>query len=161
VLQAGVVGRPHGLDGSFYVVRPDVSLLAVGAVLSVGGVTTAVERRAGTDARPIVRLASCVQRDDAEALRGEALLAPDAEPAPLGPDEYLAADLEGARVLDGERELGTVTALIVLPSCECLSVRRPSGAELLVPLVHDAIRSIDVDAGLIDVDARFLGEGAA
>jgi 16S rRNA processing protein RimM len=117
-----------------------------------------VERRAGTDAKPIVRLASCAQRDDAAALRGEALLAPEAEPRALGPDEYLAGDLEGARVVDGERELGTVAALMVLPSCECLSVTRPSGSELLVPLVRDAIRSIDLDARLIDVDARFLGE---
>jgi predicted dinucleotide-binding enzyme len=34
---------------------------------------------------------------------------------------------------------------------------KPLDRELLVPLVRDAIRAIDVDGGRIDVDARFLG----
>ena len=46
-----------------------------------------------------------------------------------------------------------------LPSCEVLEVDRPDGSELLVPLVRDAIRSIDVEARRIDVDLGFLGEG--
>jgi ribosomal 30S subunit maturation factor RimM len=37
-------------------------------------------------------------------------------------------------------------------------VARPDGAgELLVPLVRDAIRSIDVERRVIDVDREFLG----
>jgi 16S rRNA processing protein RimM len=67
--------------------------------------------------------------------------------------------LEGARVFDGEHELGVVRRLLALPSCECLEVERASGAgDLLVPLVRDAIRSVDVGAARIDVDLRFLGE---
>jgi len=49
--------------------------------------------------------------------------------------------------------------MAALPSCEVLEVDRPDGSELLVPLVRDAIRSIDVAARRIDVDLRFLGEG--
>jgi len=160
VRRAGVVGRAHGLDGSFYVAQPQAELLAVGAALSVDGVTATVVRRAGLDARPIVRLSICDDRGAAEGLRGHDLLAVDEQPEPLGPDEYLAEDLEGARVVDGERELGVVAGLIALPSCECLSVARPAGGELLVPLVHDAIRAIDLAARVIDVDAAFLGEAA-
>ena len=40
-----------------------------------------------------------------------------------------------------------------------LEVDRPDGAELLVPMVSDCIRSIDVEARRIDVDLGFLGEG--
>lgn len=159
--RAGVVGRPHGLDGSFYVTEPAPALLGVGGELTVGDLTTTVVRRAGTDLRPIVRLAICSERADAVALRGQELHASALEPSELEPDEYLAEDLEGARVLDGARELGVVRALIALPSCECLAVVRPEGGELLVPLVRDAIRSIDVAARLIDVDAEFLGEGSS
>ena len=36
-LLAGVVGRPHGLDGSFHVVRPRAELLRVGAVVLIAG----------------------------------------------------------------------------------------------------------------------------
>src|SRR5262245_10953770 len=73
-LQAGRVGRPHGLDGSFHVTRPQPALLAAGATLSVGGRAERVVRLAGTAARPIVRLASCDSRAAAEALRGSDLL---------------------------------------------------------------------------------------
>ena len=49
--------------------------------------------------------------------------------------------------------------LMALPSCECLEVARAGGgADLLVPLVRDAIRTVDVPGRRIDVDLRFLGE---
>jgi 16S rRNA processing protein RimM len=159
MLLAGVVGRPHGLDGSFYVTRPHAALLYSGAALTVAGRATTIERRAGTDARPILRVALASDRSAAEALRGEELFAPEAEAAPLGPDEYSAEELVGARVVDGADELGVVRALIALPSCECLAVTRADGAgDLLVPLVRDAIRSIDVGKRVIEVNRSFLGE---
>jgi ribosomal 30S subunit maturation factor RimM len=36
--------------------------------------------------------------------------------------------------------------------------RGDGGADLLVPLVRDAIRSIDVQLGVIEVNRSFLGE---
>ena len=155
----GVVGRPHGLDGSFYVGRPRAALLLEGAVVALAGDARTIERRAGTDARPIVRLSGTSDRAGAEALRGAALEVDDAALPPLGPDEFYAEELEGALVVDGERELGVVRRLLALPSCECLEVARPGGGpDLLVPLVRDAIRSVDVHGARIDVDAVFLGE---
>ncbi len=156
---AGVVGRPHGLDGSFYVGAPLAALLELGVTVTVAGRERAIVRRAGTDRRPIVRLEGCEDRDAAEALRGEQLQIEAAARGPLGPDEWWAEELEGARVFDGEHELGVVRRLLALPSCECLEVARAAGGgDLLVPLVRDAIRSVDVPAGRIDVDLRFLGE---
>ena len=158
MVSAGLVGRPHGLDGSFYVAEPKLELLVVGATVSVGGTPRAIVRRAGTDERPIIRLEGCEDRDGAEALRGQRLEV-DAELPPLGPDEWWAEELEGAHVFDGERELGVVRRLLALPSCECLEVAREGGRpDLLVPLVHDAIRSVDVERARIDVDLGFLGE---
>jgi len=37
-------------------------------------------------------------------------------------------------------------------------VARPGADDLLVPLVHDAVRAVDVDARRIDVDLVFLAE---
>ena len=159
MIVAGVVGRPHGLDGSFYVGAPVAALLELGATATVGGRERAIVRRAGTDRRPIIRLEGCDDRDAAEALRGEQLQIEAAAREPLGPDEWWAEELEGARVFDGEHELGVVRRLLALPSCECLEVARATGgADLLVPLVRDAIRSVDAPAGRIDIDLRFLGE---
>jgi 16S rRNA processing protein RimM len=158
VLLAGVVGRAHGLDGSFYVNAPRIDLLDIGCELSVAGSQVTVVRRAGTDSRPIIRIASCTDRAAADVLRGTQLLAQAVAP-PLGDDEYRAEDLEGARVRDGDHDVGVVRELIALPSCECLTVARTDGSpDLLVPLVRDAIRAVDIAAGVIDVDLRFLGE---
>ena len=77
----------------------------------------------------------------------------------LDPGEWWAHELEGLRVTDGDREVGTVRRMLELPSVEVLEVERPDGSELLVPLVRDCIRSIDVEARRIDIDLGFLGEG--
>jgi 16S rRNA processing protein RimM len=139
-----------------------VRLLALGAAVEVAGRPRRIERRAGTDARPIIRLEGVVGRDAALALRGAALLtARDALP-PLGEDEYWAHELEGCAVVDGRREVGVVRRMLALPSCEVLEVERGGGAgDLLVPLVRDAVRAVDVGARRIDVDLAFLGEDGA
>lgn len=159
LLHAGRVGRPHGLDGSFYVTHPQPALLGAGRALLVGEREDEIVRRAGTDARPIVRLAGCSDRTAAEALRGAELRVPRAEAPALEEDEWWPEELEGCRVVDGEREIGVVRALRAMPSCELLEVERPGGGdELLVPLIRDAVREVDVAARRIDVDLAFLGE---
>ncbi len=151
-LTAGRVGRPHGLDGSFYVVDPEPRLLERGRTVEVAGQVAEIVRRAGTDAKPIVRLEFTGDRDAAQALRGEALLAPREAAPTLDSDEYWAEDLVGCVVVAGDRELGTVRRLVAYPSCEVLEV-----GDHLVPLVRDAVRAVDVKAGRIEVDAEFLG----
>jgi 16S rRNA processing protein RimM len=150
LVTAGLVGRAHGLDGSFYVTRAVPDLLGEGVVVVVDGVERRIERRAGTDARPIVRLAGVDSREAAEALRGVELRAEET----LEAGEFWARDLEGCRVVDGAREIGVVARMIALPSCEALEV-----GDLLIPLVRDAIRSVDLEARVIDVDMVFVGEG--
>jgi 16S rRNA processing protein RimM len=162
-LAGGRVGRPHGLDGSFHVVAARPALLALGATVRVAGREAEIVRRAGTDERPIVRLEGVDARDGAEALRGEELLVPRAAAPPLEEDEWWAEDLAGCRVVDGPRAVGRVVRLVALPSCEALEVTAPpgsSGETFLVPLVRDAVRTVDVGAKVIDVDLAFLGETA-
>ncbi len=153
LVEAGRIGRPHGLDGSFYVTRPLPEALAVEAV-RVGGRTTEIVRRSGTAAKPILRLAAFSSRTEIEAVRGEALWVEREVLPPLEEDEFYADDLVGLRVVDGDRDVGVVARVRELPSCEVLEV-----GELLIPLVDDAVRAIDLDAGVVDVDLEFLGEG--
>jgi 16S rRNA processing protein RimM len=157
-LQAGRIGRAHGLDGSFYVTRPVARLLTLGARLTVAGRSAVIVRRSGTDARPIVRLEGVEDRDAAEALRGTALTVHEAQAPALGEGEWWAHELEGCEVLDAGRRVGTVGRLIELPSCEALEVLREDGEDpLLVPMVKDAIRRVDAAERRIDVDGEFLG----
>jgi 16S rRNA processing protein RimM len=158
-LTAGVVGRPHGVDGSFHVHRPRPDLLREGSSVSVRGEAVRIVRRAGTDARPIVRLDGVGDRDGAEALRGVELMASAGEAPPLGPDEWWAEDLEGCAVVDGDRAVGVVRRLVALPSCEALEVARDGAGTLLVPMVADALRRVDIDARVIDVRLSFVEPG--
>ena len=122
--------------------------LTLGATVTVAGRPYEIERLAGTAERPIVRLSGCSSRAAAEALGGADLLVP----AELEEGEFWASDLVGCMVVDGAREVGVVARMVALPSCEALEV-----GDLLIPMVRDAIRSIDVDARRIDVDMGFLG----
>jgi len=153
-LTVGRVGRPHGLDGSFYVVDPAPELPASGGTVS----GRRIVRRAGTAAKPILRLEGSTSREDAEALRGLELTVPR-EDGMLDEGEFWASDLEGCAVVSGPVEVGVVRRMRALPSVEVLEVDRVDGTELLVPLVRDCIRSIDMDARRIDIDLEFLGEG--
>jgi 16S rRNA processing protein RimM len=149
----GRVGRPHGLDGSFYVIGATPELPAAGGVVS----GRRVVRRSGTRERPILRFEGAASREDAEALRGLELTVPR-DDSMLDQDEFWASDLEGCAVVDGSVEVGVVRRMSALPSVEVLEVDRPDGSELLVPMVGDCIRSIDLDARRIDIDLEFLGE---
>jgi 16S rRNA processing protein RimM len=157
-LLAGRVGRPHGLDGSFHVTQPNSQLLQAAATVVVDDRELDITRRAGTDRRVILRLRDHEDRAAAEALRGKDLLVPRLVAPELGPDEWWAEDLAGCAVHDGDRDVGRVRRMFELPSCEVLEVERAEGGDLLVPLVTDAVREVDLDRRTIDVDLRFLGE---
>ena len=158
-LRAGRVGRPHGLDGSFHVTQANPLLLEVGGSLTVAGAERRIERRAGHDSGIILRLDGCSDRQAAESLRGQDLFVERDAAPDLGPDEWWAEELEGCRVTDGRRTVGRVTRMLALPSCEVLEVERAEGGDvLLVPLVSDAVRSVDARRREIDIDLEFLGE---
>ena len=147
LVTAGRVGRPHGLDGSFWVEEAGHPLPA-GTKVTVSGATLVVERRAGTDSRPLLRLGGVEGRDRARSLSGELLLVAEHD-APLASDEWLAADLEGCEV----KGLGRVSRVLGAPSCDLLELEDGT----LVPLISDAVRRIDLERRLIEVDHRFLG----
>ena len=141
LVTAGRVGKPHGLDGSFYVDGPRHEL-PEGTTLTIAGAEHRVERRAGTDERPLIRLGGV---DDARPLRGELMLVEDE----LAEGEWLASDLVGLRVPG----LGTVARVVDGPSCSVLELDHGT----LVPFVSDAVERVDLDAGEIHVNEAFLG----
>jgi 16S rRNA processing protein RimM len=162
-MSAGRVGRPHGLDGSFYVTGARPRLLALGTRVALGSTVTEVVRRRGTDRRSIVHVHGIDDREAAEAVRGLELMVDAVDAPALGEGEWWASELEGCEVFDGARRVGVVSRLVELPSCEALQVsiaegpnEGSAGQELLVPMVRDAIRSVDVAARRIDVDMSFL-----
>ena len=144
LVSAGRVGRPHGRDGSFYVDVPD-RRLSEGTSVVVRDRALTVERRSGTPERPLVRLSGVDDRSAAASLRGEPILVDDR----LAADEWLAGDLVGC-CLPG---LGRVQRVLAGPSCDVLELDDGS----LVPFVSEAIRRVDLERRVIEVDVGFLG----
>ncbi len=140
-MTAGRVGKPHGLDGSFYV-EAARHALPEGATVTIGSRDYSLDRRAGTDKRPLIRLAGV---PDARPLRGELLLVEDE----LAEGEWLAADLVGCAVPG----LGTVTQVIDAPSCSVLELEDGT----LIPFISDAVERVDLEAREITVRKDFLG----
>jgi 16S rRNA processing protein RimM len=133
------------------VVRVDAELLAGREELLLGDRRVVLTRRSGTPEKPILRIEECASREEAEALRGTELRVPVDEAPGLAEGEFWAHELEGCLVVDGETEVGVVARMIALPSCEALEV-----GDRLIPLVRDAVRSVDLEARRIEVDLRFV-----
>ena len=64
--------------------------------------------------------------------------------------EYVVSDLIGCEVPG----LGYVERVLAGPSCDVLEVGTDG---VLVPLVRDAVRRVDLNARIIEVDTDFLG----
>jgi len=133
------------------VVQADAELLAGRDDVLLAGRRVALTRSAGTPEKPILRIEGCETREAAEALRRSELRVPEADAPPLAEGEFWARDLAGCRVTDGDRDVGVVERMIALPSCEALEV-----GDRLIPLVRDAIRSVDLESRRIDVDLGFV-----
>lgn len=142
LVTAGRVGKAHGRDGSFYVEGTAFDF-AEGSRVRIGDSEHEVVRRAGTDDRPLIRLDGV---DDPASLRGEIMLVEEE----LEEDEYLVSDLLGCEVPG----LGRVERVLDAPSCTLLEVGEDGH---LIPLIGDAVKRIDLERKIIEVDREFLG----
>jgi len=148
LVPVGRVGRPHGLDGSFFVegASERAETFAAGATLYAAGETaTIVSSKRGARGRPVIRL-------DRPVERGAALAVPRDSLPPLGPDEYYAYQLVGLEVEEeGGRILGRVSDVLDYPANDVLEL--DSGLSL--PLVEACVRQVDLEGGRVVVSVGF------
>jgi 16S rRNA processing protein RimM len=101
----------------------------------------------------LLRFAEVTGRGAAEALRG-ALLEADVPEEIDEEDAWYDHQLVGLRVVDpAGGALGQVVAVEHPPAQDLLVVRRPDGAQRLVPFVAALVPTVDVAAGIVIVDA--------
>jgi 16S rRNA processing protein RimM len=131
-------------------------LLEPGREVEIGGRVRTIAARKGTDERPLLKLEDVVDRNAAEDLHGQELSVPREALGALAEGEYLVDDLVGCAVMCDGLTIGRVADVLLLPAADVLEVERDGAARLLVPLVRDAIRSVDVTGGTIEVDTGFL-----
>ena len=112
--------------------------------------------------KPVVRLKGIEDRNAAEDIRGMdiSIYAKDMEELPEG--EHYVRDLIGCRVVDiaqGGAEIGVLKDVIQNTAQSILDVSTADGKQVLIPAVDAFLRSIDEEAGIIEVELipGFLG----
>ena len=147
----GRVGRPHGLDGSFFVESPseDASRFAVGATLHVDGDELRIVGSKEARGRPVIRLERRVERGAALEVPREAL-------PPPADDSYYVFQLVGLDVVEeGGAALGRVEDVAPGPANDVLEL----DTGLSLPLVDACVRDVDLSAGRIVVAPGFAPPG--
>jgi 16S rRNA processing protein RimM len=144
----GRVGRPHGLDGSFFVEGPSDrdDAFAAGATVYVDGAPVKIiASKRGSQGRPVIRLERRIER-------GATLAVPRESLPTLEADEYYAFQLVGLAVEEeGGRLLGQVRDVLDYPANDVLEL--DSGLSL--PLVEACVRKVDLEGGRIVIAAGF------
>ncbi len=152
------MGRPHGREGAFAVVESTerLELLEPGRKVRVDGREVAVVWRGGTAERPLLKLEGAEGREAIEKLRDAPITVARSVLGPLALGEFLVDDLIGCEAVDGTRRIGLVRDVLLLPSADLLEVEREGQEALLVPLIADAVRSVDLESRRVEVDSGFV-----
>jgi 16S rRNA processing protein RimM len=143
----GKVGRPHGIDGAFFVEEPsnDERWWKTGAKFLADGEPVEVVAHRRSSGRPVVKL-------DRDVARGAALEVARDDLPPTEEDEYYAFELVGLAVVEETgRSLGTVRAVTPGVANDVLEL----DTDVLLPMVEECVRRVDLDAGRIEVAAGF------
>jgi 16S rRNA processing protein RimM len=144
----GRVGRPHGIDGSFFVEGGSESpeRFATGATLLVDGDPAEITgSKRGAGGRFVIKLDRPVARGATLAVRRDELPEPE-------PDAYYVFQLVGLDVEEeGGRPLGVVAAVSPFPANDALVL--DSG--LLLPLVESCVLEVDLEQRRILVARGF------
>ena len=151
LVTVGRVGRPHGLDGSFFVEDPseEPARFAVGATLHVDGEPLRIVSSKQARGRPVIRL-------ERRVARGTSLEVPREALPPPAEDSYYVFQLVGLEVLeDGGGLLGCVEN--VAPGVANDVLELDSG--LALPLVDACVLEVDLEAGRILVARGFSPPG--
>ena len=146
-VQIGKVGKPHGIDGAFFIEQPsaDERWWKVGSTFLAGGSPVEVVAARRSSGRPVVKLDRVVERGALIEVERDAL-------PPTEEDEYYAFELIGLPVVvENGRELGSVRAVTAGIANDVLEL----DTGVLLPMIEDCIRRVDLNSGRILVAEGF------
>lgn len=153
----GKAGAPHGLKGELRVIPltdfPE-RFESLREVL-IGERIFHVERVHYHRQFVLLTLAECSSREAAAKLTGELLRVARKDAAPLAEGEFYTFDIIGLAVLDMDsKRLGAVSHVLKTGSNDVYVVKKPDGAELLVPALKKVVREINIAEGFLRVDLQ-------
>ena len=158
LLEAGAIGRPHGIKGELSVLwhaeTPPTSGLAILAgpdAMSAQPHKIAAAR--AHHGKILLALEDVKDRTQAEAMTGLKLFIPKQELEPLEDDEAWLADLADSRVIlkDGT-EVGTLHHFEFPAGQEIWAIHDRSGNEILFPARPEFIIAINADEKVVTID---------
>jgi len=140
-IQIGIVGRPQGLRGAFFVAQRDEDLprglkkIRIGSQPEQAQVLTIAETRRSAN-RPVLQCLELSTREAAEALKMQPIWC-DRTLVPLEEtSEYLWSDLVGKSVVDAKGQaFGTITAVGNFGASDVVRVDAADGQWTEIPFV--------------------------
>lgn len=158
LLLIGQFTNPHGIRGQLklHAVTNRPGHLQHVKTVFIGEALTPYKLQRAAEHKPtvlIVTLAGVDTREAAEVLKGQEVYIRQADALPLEEDEYYLHDLPGLRVVttDGT-DIGIVKEVIETGANEVLVVKRPDGSEVLIPMIKDIIKQLDITAKIIVIE---------
>lgn len=160
LVELGRVEKPHGLKGELCIdlfadsplIFEDLSRI----YLRMDGKNPrpcAVQGVREHQGRALVQVDRCQGRDQAEAWRGAIVLARERDLPPLDDDDFRPEELLGLAVhhVNGAH-VGLLEDIQEIAGQVIWFIRDEAGHEILLPAVEEFVPSIDVDAGIIQID---------
>ena len=151
-LLVGTIGVPFGIRGQvkLHALTSRPEHLSRVKIFFVGEKFQPVKPRRLFEHKPnvfVVTLQGIGDRDAAETLRGAEVFIRESDAAPLDEDEYFLHDLPGLEVetVAGE-PVGTVKDVLETGANDVLVVTRLDGSEVLIPMIRDIVKSLDIPA---------------
>jgi 16S rRNA processing protein RimM len=153
VIRVGRVVGAFGIAGAVKVrsLTDFADRFAPGSELTLEGASRRVEWSRQQATGLVVKLAGVDDRATAQAQRGRYLEVPAESLRPLPAGRWYHHDLVGLAVRsESGRDVGTLTEVMEPPANDVWVAKR-DGAEVLIPVIPDAIVRVDMDARTVTV----------
>lgn len=158
----GTVAKPQGIKGELKInplTDDNMRFLDLKKVF-VGGVEYAVAFARVSPAGVFVKLDGVNDRNAAELLRGKQLQVERKDAVKLPEGRYFIADVIGCDVLMDGKKIGTVKDVLQYSSTDIYEAALTRGGKVFFPAVKEAVEEIDVEKGVMIVNAQKFAEVA-
>lgn len=151
LLFIGIVGRPHGLKGAFFISSRSDALPAKYKTVFIGNDPASAKAADVTSARmqgdrPVIQCSLSVSREDAEKLNGKRLYVQRGLAHQVFSKEVLWADLLKCQVISlAGTPIGTILDLYDNGATGVIQIKGPTGDTADIPMVQALFDLADVD----------------
>ena len=154
-ITVGIILGPWGAEGKLKV-RPETNIpqrFVPQSILYINRQPFTIESTDRHKERLVIKLNSVNSVEEALKLRGKSLEIHRSQINPLPEGQYYHFQIIGLEVrTTGGEVLGNITEILTGQSNDNYLVRGPRG-EILIPAIEDVVKSIDITAGCMVIEA--------